>query len=278
MVAAVTGLRDLGEGVWLWQTPLWQTNALLARSADEVLACDPCFTPDEIERLAATARDAGGPIHLLITHGDFDHVCGIAYLPEATVIAGAATAERITSGTAAKELVAAGVEWGISWPTELRVDRIVEPEAFTCGAFRVEAVEAPGHTRDGLAYVLMDQGVLLPGDYLSAMTYPFIGGGLDNTIATVRRLLDVLARFDLRWVVPGHGPVLTPEQAAAVGEADLVYLEALARAVGEARAEGSSPGDALLHVFEVEPPRETTPDFEIYALRSANARSVLANA
>jgi hydroxyacylglutathione hydrolase len=274
----VTDLQDLGEGVWVSQTPLWQTNAVFARSGTEALLCDPCYTPDEIERLVALARDSGGAIHLLLTHGDFDHVCGIGYVPEAVVVAGVATAERITSGTAAAELEAAGVEWGVEWPTELRVDRVVEPGLWECGAFQVEAIEATGHTADGLAYVLVGQGALLPGDYLSDMTYPFIGGGLEATIATVRRLLDALERHDLRWVVPGHGRPLTPQEAAAVGASDLIYLEELAQAVAEVKADGLNAGQALLHVFEVEPPRATTPDFEIYALRSANARSVLANA
>ena len=272
----MTGLRDLGEGVWQSQTPLWQTNAVLARAGSEALLCDPCFTPDEVERLLAHAREAAGPIHLLLTHGDFDHVCGVGYVPEAVVFAGATTAERIRSGTATEELAAAGAEWGIEWKTELRVDRVVKPGRLECGAYGIEAIEAPGHTADGLAYILVDQGVLLPGDYLSDMTYPFIGGGLEATIATVRRLLDALERNDLRYVVPGHGRALTPDEAATVGEADLAYLEALARAVAE--SEGLNSGRALLHVFEVEPPRQTTPDFEIYALRSANARSVLANA
>lgn len=270
-------LRDLGDGLRVLQTPLWQTNALLAHSRDEVLLCDPCFTPEEIETVAAAAREPGGPVHVLVTHGDFDHVCGLGYLPEATIVAGAGTAERIATGTAAEELAAAGAEWGVSWRTELRVDRVVEPGSFECGGFPVQALEATGHTADGLAYVLVDQGVLIPGDYLSAMTYPFVLGRLDHAIATVRRLLDALARLDLRLVVPGHGPVLTPREAAAVGEGDLVYLEALAGAVAETRADVLSPGDALLHVFAVEPPRKTTPDFEIYALRSANARSVLAH-
>ena len=274
----MTELQDLGEGVWVSQTRLWQTNAVFARSGPDALLCDPCYTPEEIERLVALAREAGGPIHLLITHGDFDHVCGIGYLPEAVVLAGAATAERIGSGTAAEQLEAAGAEWGLTWVPELRVDRVVEPGRFECGAFHVEAVDASGHTPDGLAYVLLDQGVLLPGDYLSDMTYPFVIGGLEPMIATSRRLLDALEHHDLRWVVPGHGRALTPEEAAAVGEADLSYLEALARAVAEVRADGMTPGEALLHVFEVEPPRETTPDFEIYALRAANARTVLANA
>jgi hydroxyacylglutathione hydrolase len=274
----VTPLQDLGEGVWVSQTPLWQTNAVFARADSDALLCDPCYTPDEIERLVALARETGGPIYLLLTHGDFDHVCGIGYVSEAVVVAGAGTAERIEGGTAADELAAAGVEWGVEWPTDLRVDRVVEPGLLECGAFQVEAIEATGHTVDGLAYVLVEQGVLLPGDYLSDMTYPFIGGGLAATIATVRRLLDALERYDLRWVVPGHGRPLTAEEAAAVGASDLAYLEDLARAVGEAAADGLMAGRALLHVFAVEPPRETTPDFEIYALRSANARSVLANA
>ena len=274
----MTELQDLGEGVWVSQTPLWQTNALFARSGSDALLCDPCYTPDEIERLVKLAREVGGPIHLLLTHGDFDHVCGIGYVPEAVVVAGTATRERITSGIAADQLAAAGVEWGVTWPTRLRVDRAVEPGRFECGAFHVEAIEAAGHTADGIAYVLVDQGVLLPGDYLSDMTYPFIIGGLEPMIATSLRLLDALERHDLRWVLPGHGRVLAPEEAAVVGEADLAYLEALARAVAEAKADALSAGEALLHVFEVEPPRETTPDFEVYALRSANARSVLANA
>ncbi len=271
-------LRDLGEDVWVSQTPLWQTNAVFARSGSDALLCDPCYTPAEIERLVALARETGGPIHVLITHGDFDHVCGIGFVPEAVVVAGPATAERITSGTAADQLEAAGVEWGLAWPTDLRVDRVVEHGRLECGAFQVEAIDATGHTPDGLAYVLVDQGVLLPGDYLSDMTYPFIIGGLEPMIATSLRLLDALERHELRWVVPGHGRALTPEEASAVGEADLAYLEGLARAVAEAKEEGLSTGEALLHVFEVEPPRGTTPDFEVYALRSANARSVLANA
>jgi glyoxylase-like metal-dependent hydrolase (beta-lactamase superfamily II) len=274
----VDALQDLGGGVWVSQTPLWQTNAVLARSGSESLLCDPCYTPAEIERLVAHAREGGGRMHLLLTHGDFDHVCGVGYFPEAQVCAGAGTAERIRDGTAAEQVAAAGAEWGMEWSTDLRVDRIVEPGLFECGSFTVEAIDASGHTADGLAYVLVDQGVLLPGDYLSDMTYPFVLGGLEETIASTRRLLDFLEQRDLRHVIPGHGRVLTPAEAAEIGEADLAYLEALAQAIGEARADGLSPGDALLHVFAVEPPRETTPDFEIYALRSANARSVLADA
>ncbi len=235
----MSGLQELAEGLWVSQTPLWQTNALLARSGSDALLCDPCYTPDEIEHLVARAREGQGPIHLLLTHGDFDHTCGIGFVPEAVVVAGASTAARIASGTAEEELVAAGAEWGVTWPDGLRVDRVVEAGAFECGAFRVEAIEATGHTTDGLAFVLVDQGVLLPGDYLSEMTYPFIGGGLAATIgddATAARRARA-TRAALGRARP-RSRRSTPEEATAVGEADLAYLEALARAVGENRERG----------------------------------------
>jgi glyoxylase-like metal-dependent hydrolase (beta-lactamase superfamily II) len=244
----------------------------------EAVLVDPCLEPAEIEELVARARSAGGGIHLLVTHGDFDHVCGIGYVPEASVVTGASTAARITSGVAGDQLANAGREWGLDWPTELRADRVVEPGRFDCGRFAVEALDATGHTADGLAFVLIDQGVLLPGDYLSPMTYPFVGAGLDATIATTRRLLDALETHDLRWVVPGHGRPMTPDEASAIGEADVAYLESLARAAAGTRERDLPDGPALLRVYEVEPPRSTTADFEIYALRAANARAALAHA
>jgi glyoxylase-like metal-dependent hydrolase (beta-lactamase superfamily II) len=217
-------------------------------------------------------------MHVLVTHADFDHVGGIPYVPDAVVVAGEATAARIRSGEAGRDLVDAGREWGVDWLDSLRVDRVVPPGETACGVFRVEAIVADGHTADGLAYVLVEQGVLVAGDYLSGMTYPFLGGSLEAAIATHRRLLDALDRHELRWVVPGHGAPLPPAEARSVGEADLAYLQALAAAVAEARERDLPPGPALLHVFAVEPPRPTTLDFELYGLRAANARAVLGDA
>jgi hydroxyacylglutathione hydrolase len=271
--------QDLGGGVWQFQASLWQTNSLLAGADGEILLVDPALAPEEIEAIRAEVDDRGkGPVHLLATHGDFDHVCGIPYLPEAEVVAGEAAAGRIRDD-AAEELTAAGEEWGFAWRTDgLRVDRVVAAGELRCGAFRVEAFEAPSHGREGLAFVLRDQGILCPGDHLSAITYPLVAESVERTAVATEGLLEVLDRHELRWVVPGHGAALEPDEARAVGEADLAYLTALREAAGEAAAEGLSQGDALLHVFAVEPPRANTDDFEIYGIRAGNARQALAEA
>ena len=267
----------LADGLWHFQTPLWQTNSLLAVADGEALVCDPAYTADEIMDIRTEAESRAGNIGtVLLTHADFDHTCGIGSIPDAEVVAGATTEALVASGEAAEALRRQAIEWGESWSDELRVDRVVEAdETVECGPFRVLALEAAGHTADGLAFLLLDQGVLLPGDYLSPMTYPFATASVADALATTRRLLAVLDEHRPDWTVPGHGAPLETQEAMAVGEADVVYLERLLEASGEARAKGLSPGRALLHVFSVEPPRATTEDFEVYGLRAWNARQAL---
>jgi glyoxylase-like metal-dependent hydrolase (beta-lactamase superfamily II) len=268
---------DLGEGVWDFRTPLWQTNSLLAVADGVALLTDPAFTPEEIEAIGAEVEArAARAAYLLVTHSDYDHVCGIPWFPEAEVVAGADTAEKVSDGSAAKGLAGGGAEWGVSWPADLRVDRVVAAGVESrLGPFRVSTLDGSSHGRDGLGYVLLDQGVLLSGDNLSAISYPLLAGSFERARASTAELVDALDRSPLRHVVPGHGPVLTPDEAREIGRADLAYLDAIAAAAREAADAGMSPGQALVHVFAVEPPRANTLDLEIYDLRGNNARLVL---
>jgi glyoxylase-like metal-dependent hydrolase (beta-lactamase superfamily II) len=272
-------VTDLAEGVWQLQSPLWQTNSVLAVADGEALLCDPAFTPAEIDAIGAEAARLGGtPAHLLLTHADFDHTCGIGAFPDVEVIAGTETARKVESGAAAEELRAAGQEWGADWTLDgLRVECVVEPGAeLACGPFRVAVVDAPSHGREGVGYVLLEQGVLLPGDHLSAITYPLLAGSLERATQACRRLLEALETHTPRWVVPGHGPALSLAEAQEVGESDLAYLERLAAAARDARSAGLPPGRALLQVYAVEPPRANTDDFELYGIRAGNVRLALA--
>ena len=271
---------DLGEGVRKFQTPLWQTNCLLATAGDEAILCDPSYTREEIDELASELRAAApAQVWVLVTHADYDHVCGLGVLPEATVVAVERTASRVADGTAAAGLSAAGEEWGIAWVLDgLRVDRVVSPGPLALGRFAVDVVDAPSHGREGAGFVLVDQGVLFPGDHLSPITIPLLGGSLEAAIGANEELLGALGRHELRWVVPGHGRALPAAEAREVGEADLAYLRALAEAARESVEQGLAPGEALLHVYAVEPPRADTDDFAVYAIRAGNAKLALAEA
>ena len=119
----------------------------------------------------------------------------------------------------------------------------------TAGAFRVAAFDAPSHGREGLAFVLPEQGVLLPGDHLSAITYPLLAESPRRAAAACERLIEALDRFELRWVVPGHGPALSAAEARAIAEADLGYLRALEAGRARGGGGGAEPGRRALARF-----------------------------
>lgn len=267
--------------MWQFQSPLWQTNSVVVMQDGVVVLCDPALRASEIAAIRAHVDGAASQsVHLLLTHADFDHTAGIPAFPEAAVVAGRRTAEEITSGRAAQALAASSREWGEAWSPALRIDVVAEEGTrLDVGGVAVDTVLARGHTADGLAFVLPEAGLLLPGDYLSSMTYPFVNDSVAATRDTYARLVEALDSGDVTWVVPGHGPAMRLDEALAVAAEDIAYLEALDAAATDAVAQRLSPGDALVHVFgAVAPPRATTDDFEVYGLHAQNVRAALQEA
>src|SRR5262249_34644526 len=148
-------LTDLGDGVWSFQTPLWQTNSLLAVAEADGLLCDPALTPAEIDAIGREAsRHADAGRHLLGTDAPPDQPCGIPSLPAPGVVAAVETAKRLRDGTAAAGLASGGAQWGIEWPGEVRADRVVDAGAeLDCGPFRVATIDASSHGREGMGFV-----------------------------------------------------------------------------------------------------------------------------
>ena len=113
---------------------------------------------DVIERERLT------PTHLLVTHGDHDHVAGN------------------------DELVR---RFGIS----------VAAESLETGGLRIEALPTPGHTPDGVAFVVNDE-ICFTGDTLFRGS---VGGTRDAFEALRRSVMDILMRLAPRTrALPGH--------------------------------------------------------------------------
>jgi glyoxylase-like metal-dependent hydrolase (beta-lactamase superfamily II) len=90
MMAALAVIRLQG-GMLVLRSQLWATNSVIVPADDACLVCDPSIFADEIEEIR-TATHGYAHVYLLVTHSDFDHVCGVPAFAEATVIAGATTA------------------------------------------------------------------------------------------------------------------------------------------------------------------------------------------
>lgn len=265
-------VTDLGQGIWQLQSRLYSTNSVLVWGTAGCVVCDPSIFADEV----AEVRDRAGSLdatHVLITHSDFDHTCGIPAFAGATVAAGPATAQAIADGTAAEKLREAGPVWGIADPGPMRVDRVLETGGEAdVGSERVLVIDVPGHQTDGSAFLLADRGLLLTGDYLSRVIYPVLWASLTQAMGSYERLLAVVRDGRVQIVVPGHGPALSPAEALRIGEEDLAYLRGLRDAASRALYDGASTGEAVMAVYAVEPPRPDRMGLEAFGLRSTNAQ------
>jgi len=181
------------------------TNCYIVRAetgSSEAVVVDPSGDATEIR--LTLARLGAQCAAILVTHGHFDHILGLAEL---------------AAGTGAPVYAPAGERALLERPADFTPPGIdVRPytaetlleggEALELAGLGIEVVSVPGHSPGHLAYAI--DGGLLSGDVLFAGSVgrtDFPGSDWETLLASIRGLL---ARFPAETVVyPGHGPITT---------------------------------------------------------------------
>jgi glyoxylase-like metal-dependent hydrolase (beta-lactamase superfamily II) len=267
---------DLRPGVIRYESALWETTALTLHAEGQAVLVDPCVSAPEIAAIADDVAARGLEVRgLLVTHADWDHVCGLYAFPGVPAIMSRGAAERIASGQAAEEVARHGAAEGLSWDGAPRADLVFDPgEALQVGPFTVETMALPGHTACGAGYRVRELDVLCVGDYLSAIEFPFVYVSTASYRATLAALSDLLERDPVALVTPGHGCALDATEAVRIAREDLAYLHALKAAMRSALAAGATRDEALAAGAAVEVPRPAGDDDG--RLRHDNAENQLA--
>lgn len=255
-----------------FESALWRTTSLLLVADGASVAVDPGISTAEVAALADRARELDAPVtDVLATHADWDHVCGIAAFPESRATMGERTAALVTDGGPASLMEERAAEYGLELSGPPRVDRtLAVGVAARVGPFPVETLSLPGHTPDGTGYRLRALDLLVVGDHLSPVEFPFASSTADYRF-TLAGLVDLLEHDPPAQVAPGHGPLLTAADALAVARADLAYLRALHAAVSHALRRGE---DARAAGLAVELPRPAPDD--LAGARLGNVEAQLA--
>lgn len=239
---AVRALHEVVPGVLVATAALYTTTTTVVAGDDGTcLVVDPAVTPHEIAGLVAAlaARGltvAGG----VSTHPHWDHVlwgAGLGDVPRwATTRATTAAAGSRAALVTAAEAEAPGHDPAL-------VGRLEAADGALpwSGAGAVELVEHGAHAV-GAAVVLVHRArALLVGDMLSDVEVPLLDTDDPDAVPTYRDALrlidDLVTRYDVSVVVPGHGRPCGPSAARERIAADLAYLDALegAHAVADAR-------------------------------------------
>ena len=267
---------ELRPGLIRYESALWETTALALHSGGDAVLVDPCISAPELAAIAGDVDARGLTVRaVLVTHADWDHVCGLYAFPDVPAIMSRGAADRIASGQAAEEVVRLGADEGLSWEGAPRADLVFDPgEALQVGPFTVETMALPGHTACGAGYRVRDLDLLCVGDYLSVIEFPFVYVSTAAYRATLAALCDALERDPAAHVVPGHGRALSAAEALEVARADLAYLHALKGAMRAALTSGATREEVIAAGVAVAVPRPAGDDDG--RLRQDNAEQQLA--
>ena len=173
---------------------VYAANCWVVRTAADAPAAviDPGGDP---EPLLAAGVDVAG---ILVTHGDVDHIAGVARLAErsqAEVWMPAGEADALRSGR---------TRGGMHVAPHTPEHEVGGGDKVSVAGIDFTVVDVPGHSSGHVAYYV--EGLLFSGDLLferSVGRVDLAGGDWETLLASVRTLLD---RFGPDTTVyPGHG-------------------------------------------------------------------------
>lgn len=246
-------LSQPAPGVAVQMSNMFQMNSLVitgpSGSEGATVVVDPGWFPDEVAELKAiaAASAAGRATHVLLTHPDFDHVVGWAEFPGAELIAHPDAARRDPMKSR-EDVEKLDRRCGVVRPRPYRYPPATAFSAqatLDLGCETALLFAAPGHVGDALFTVLPEPRLLIAGDYLSDIEFPFIYHSLRDYRATLELARRLCREYAITCAVPGHGPIAgTPAEIARRIDTDIDYLDDLRAAVGRLHGAGASLDEA----------------------------------
>ena len=145
------------------------------------------------------------PVKVLLTHGHFDHILGVADVAAAWPV-------EVCLNPADRPLLARSAEWARELGLEMKpydgpYTDLADGDVVRFGNTELTVLATPGHTRGGVCFLCKKDNVLFSGDTLFAGSIgrtDFEEGDLDRMLESIASKL--LTLDGDTTVLPGHGP------------------------------------------------------------------------
>ena len=231
-------LKQVAEGVLIHQSEFLQSNAVVVQGRAGVLLIDPGIQGDEMAALANDLRELGQSVVAgFSTHPHWDHLLWHARFGEAPRYGTARCAADIRdllSNADWKARVAEVLPPDIAGEIPLDLLGLItglpaETVQIPWDGPEVRIIEHQAHAPGHAALWIEERGVLVAGDMLSDILFPFLNfkaaDPVEDYLAGLR-LLESVAD-DVEVFIPGHGSVGGADQVRARIELDRAYVQAL---------------------------------------------------
>ncbi|MFT6001167.1 MAG: hydroxyacylglutathione hydrolase [Neolewinella sp.] len=194
------------------ESQLFRTTSTIIYTDNYVLIVDPNWLPAEVDGLAAltAAHGAGKEKFLLFTHSDYDHIIGYGKFPGFATIASQAFVDNPDQAAQLAQAIAWDDEYYIKRDYALVYPAIDRPifgdgTEMTIGTDNYVFYQAAGHNYDGLLTFNRSRGILVVGDYLSNVEFPYVYHSFADYRATLNKLETLIGTGEVKVLVTGHG-------------------------------------------------------------------------
>lgn len=204
------------QNLTVYQSALYMTNSIVIETPELVLVVDPNWLPQEVEKLRHHAEWVLGDreLYILFTHSDYDHIIGYGAFPTARVIASRLLQDQdeLVKQSTLEDIRQFDDDYYIERPYPIaypQVDIIIEADAqlLEVGSTRLTFYHAPGHTNDGLITVVEPGGIIIAGDYLSDIEFPYMYHSSTEYMRTLMKTDKIIHAHNPQLLIPGHGNV-----------------------------------------------------------------------
>ncbi len=219
----------------LFESALFRTVSTLIVGKDHLLLVDPNWIPGEVQFITdrVTALAGKRKLYLLFTHSDYDHIIGFGKFPGATTIASRAFVDNPAPDEPLEQIRTFDDAYYITRDYPITYPTITHPVGDDGFAMRMGTedylfYQAAGHNPDGLLTLNRSRGILIVGDYLSNIEFPYVYHSVAAYRATLAKLEGIIREEKVRVMVTGHGDHTTEasEMHRRVAES-YAYLDAL---------------------------------------------------
>lgn len=223
----------------VFESALFRTTCSLIISDDHLFLVDPNWFPIELDSIESfiDQLDFRGEKNLLFTHSDYDHIIGYDKFKSYRTIASQNFVDNNDKQRVLDQIIALDDDNYVKRDHEVIYPKIsqaisADKEEHKFGSDNYTFYQARGHNKDGLITYNESKGILVVGDYLSNIEFPYLYDSFDHYKKTLDKLEQIISQSKIKTLVPGHGDITHDEQEMMVRISDSrTYIQVLEQCV-----------------------------------------------
>ncbi len=211
----------------IFESELFRTTTTLLIGEEHLLLVDPNWLPNEVDFIFKTVEKLKEEkeLFLYFTHSDYDHIIGYKKFVRGTTQSRPTNQEPkkiasqnfIDSKSIESNLQQIREfddqyyikrDYKIEYPQiDIAISGAIEEHLF--GNEKYKFYQAVGHNADGLICLNQTRGILIVGDYLSNIEFPYIYESIAAYENTIDVLEEIINTEDIKILITGHGDLTT---------------------------------------------------------------------